>query len=90
MTASVHTAVLGAPSPSASRARIAILAAYAAATFAASVIFFAVFLALMINGSSGRNALFALVAGALSFSAMVLLQFAHWAVILIAKMRTPR
>ena len=73
--------------PAMPRMGIVLTSAFAVFTVGATVVVFAAFAALLVGGGAGAHALFALVAGSLAFSTLVLVQFVHWATLLLKHLR---
>ena len=69
------------------RVSIVLTSAFAVCTVGATVVVCAAFVALFVGGGAGAHALFALVAGSLAFSTLVLVQFVQWAVLLLKTLR---
>ena len=69
------------------RMSVVLTSAFAVFTVGATVVVFAAFAALLIGGGAGAHALFALVAGSLAFSTLVLVQFVQWAKLLLKHLR---
>ena len=77
----------GHPAAALPRLSIVLTAAFAVFTIGATVVGLAAFAALLIGGRAGAHALFALIAGSLAFSALALIQFIQWAVLLLKLLR---
>ena len=73
--------------PAMPRVSIVLTSAFAVCTVGATVVVCAAFVALLVGGGAGAHALFALVAGSLAFSTLVLVQFVQWAVLLLKTLR---
>ena len=73
--------------PAMPRMGIVLTSAFAVFTVGATVVVFAAFAALLVGGGAGAHALFALVAGSLAFSTLVLVQFVQWATLLLKHLR---
>ena len=76
----------------ASRTYMTLTVIYAVSTIGMIVTVLASFIALMIEGGGARlldqrHALFSLVAGALAFVSLALIQFVQWSAILLRKLR---
>ena len=69
------------------RMSIVLTSAFAVFTVGATVVVIAAFVALLVGGGAGAHALFALVAGSLAFSTLVLAQFVQWAMLLLKLLR---
>ena len=69
------------------RMSIVLTSAFAVFTVGATVVVLAAFVALFVSGGAGAHALFALVAGSLAFSTLVLVQFVQWAKLLLTHLR---
>ena len=71
----------------ASRAPVTLTIIYVVLTIGMMVTVVASFVALMLEGGRGNHALFALVAGSLALSTLVLIQCVQWSAILLRKLR---
>ena len=69
------------------RVSIVLTSAFAVCTVGATVVVCAAFVALFVGGGAGAHALFALVAGSLAFSTLVLVQFVQWVTLLLKHLR---
>ena len=70
------------------RMSVVLTSAFAVFTVGATVVVvFAAFAALLVGGGAGGASLFALVAGSLAFSTLVLVQSVQWATLLLRHLR---
>ena len=73
--------------PAMPRMSIVLTSAFSVFMVGATVVVIAAFVALLVGGGAGAHALFALIAGSLAFSTLVLVQSVQWAMLLLKLLR---